>query len=167
MRRFLVADSAVNWLWLMLPLLALDQGTKWWVSHSFNLFESKAVAPFLQFTLMHNTGAAFSFLADASGWQRWFFIGLGVAVIVGLLLWLRRIPRDQHWVPAALALLAGGALGNVIDRVWHGYVIDFIDVYYGSWHFPAFNVADSALTIGVAMLLIDGFFLSARKQDAA
>lgn len=167
MRRFLIADSAVNWLWLMLPVLALDQGTKWWVNQHFHLFESQAVAPLLQFTLMHNTGAAFSFLAEASGWQRWFFIGLGVAVIAGLLLWLRRIPRGQRFVPAALALLAGGALGNVIDRVWHGYVIDFIDVYYGSWHFPAFNVADSALTVGVAMLLIDGFFLSGRKQESA
>jgi signal peptidase II len=105
---------------------------------------------------LHNTGAAFSFLSNASGWQRWVFVGLGVAVSTGILVWLRRLPsKGQGMLAAGLSLIVGGALGNVIDRVLHGHVIDFIRVHWGEHYFPAFNVADSAITVGAALIVLD------------
>jgi signal peptidase II len=112
--------------------------------------------PVLELMRLHNTGAAFSFLSDADGWQRWLFIGLGVAVSAGILVWLRRLPaKGQGMLAAGLSLIVGGALGNVIDRVLHWHVIDFIRVHYGEHYFPAFNVADSAITIGAALIVLD------------
>ena len=111
----------------------------------------------LDFTLLHNTGAAFSMLAGASGWQRWFFIGLAGVVSVMLIVWIWRIPRGEKLLPLALALILGGAIGNVIDRIWHGYVVDFIHAHWGEAYFPAFNIADSAITIGAALLILDAF----------
>ncbi len=111
--------------------------------------------PVLDFTLLHNTGAAFSFLAGASGWQRWFFIGLAAVVSVVLVAWIWRTPRGEKLLPLALSLILGGALGNVIDRVEHGYVVDFIHVHWGAAYFPAFNVADTAITVGAALLILD------------
>lgn len=143
------------WLWLSVLVVAIDQLTKRLVDTSMQLYQSIEVAPFFQFTYLRNQGAAFSFLAGAGGWQRWFFIGLAVVASVLICLWLKRMGKDQRWEAAAWALVLGGALGNLIDRIAYGYVIDFLDVYYRQWHWPAFNVADSAITIGVAMLLID------------
>lgn len=156
--------GAANWLWLSGLIIALDQLTKWFIVRNMVLYERIEVLPILEITRLHNEGAAFSFLSDASGWQRWFFIGLGLVVTVILMIWLRRLPRrGQSWVAAGLALIAGGAMGNVIDRVRHGWVIDFLHFHYEQWYFPAFNVADSAITVGAALLIIDAVFVSRGK----
>lgn len=145
------------WLWLSLAVIGLDQATKFLVTRFFELYERVEVLPVLDFTLLHNTGAAFSMLAGASGWQRPFFIALGVAVSVMLLVWMWRTPRGDKLLPVALALILGGAVGNLIDRVINGYVVDFIHAHWGAAYFPAFNVADSAITIGAALLVLDAF----------
>jgi signal peptidase II len=144
----------LRWLWLSLLVILLDQGTKYLAENQLQLYQSVPVLSFFNFTLAYNTGAAFSFLADAGGWQRWFFMGLAFAVSMGLIFWLRRLRANALWEAFAVALILGGALGNVIDRLWHGYVIDFIDLYYQSWHWPAFNIADSAITVGAALLIL-------------
>ena len=145
------------WLWLSVAVVLLDQVTKFLVARFLELYERVEVLPVLDFTLLHNTGAAFSILAGASGWQRGFFIGLGSIVSVALVVWLWRLPRGERLLPIALALIIGGAIGNVIDRVLHGYVIDFVHVHWGAAYFPAFNIADSAITIGAALLMLDAF----------
>jgi signal peptidase II len=153
------------WLWLSLVVLAADQYSKHWIVEHLYYTEEIVLHPLLTVTRLHNRGAAFSFLADASGWQHWLFVGLGVSVSIGILLWLRRL-RRQPWLAAALALLLGGALGNVIDRVRFGYVVDFILVHYEQWSWPAFNVADSALTVGAVMLVIESFLTRRREENA-
>ena len=146
------------WLWLSLAVVVLDQVTKFLVTRFLELYERvEVLPPVLDFTLLHNTGAAFSLLADASGWQRGFFITLGLVVSIGLTVWMWRQPRGERLLPIALALIIGGAVGNVIDRVVYGYVIDFIHAHWGSAYFPAFNIADSAITIGAGLLLLDAF----------
>ena len=148
--------GASAWLWLALAVITADQWTKFLIVSSFDEFDSVTLLPILDFMRLHNAGAAFSFLSDASGWQRWMFTGLGITVSVGIFVWLRRLPaRGQHLLAAALALIMGGALGNVIDRMLWGHVIDFIRVHYQQWYFPAFNVADSAITVGAAFLILD------------
>lgn len=145
------------WLWLSLAVIGLDQATKFLVLRFFELYERVEVLPVLDFTLLHNTGAAFSMLAGASGWQRPFFIGLGIVVSVLLVAWIWRTPRGDKLLPLALSLILGGALGNVIDRVRLGYVVDFIHAHWGVAYFPAFNIADSAITIGAMLLIVDAF----------
>lgn len=146
----------VQWLWISAAVIVLDQLTKVWISHSLGLFDVVPVLPFFNLTLLHNTGAAFSMLDHASGWQRWFFIALGIGVSLGIMAWLRRLPASgQALLSSGLSLIVGGALGNVLDRVWRGYVIDFIQVHYGHWNFPAFNLADSAITVGAALVILD------------
>jgi signal peptidase II len=146
------------WLWLSLVVVVLDQATKFLVTRFFDLYERvEVLPPVLDFTLLHNTGAAFSLLANAPGWQRWFFIGLAGAVSVLLVVWIWRTPRGEKLLPLALALILGGAIGNVIDRILHGYVVDFIHAHWGDAYFPAFNIADSAITIGAALLILDAF----------
>jgi signal peptidase II len=137
--------------------------SKWIVSAQLDLYDSIAVIPSFNLVLAHNYGAAFSFLAGAGGWQRWFFTGLAIIVAVVLTVWMSRLKSEAKWEAISLALILGGAVGNVIDRVLHGYVIDFIDVYYGSYHWPAFNIADSAICVGAVMLIIDSF----RKKPEA
>lgn len=149
--------KGLRWLYLSAAVLALDQGTKDIAAAKLQLYESVEVLPSLNFTLLHNTGAAFSIFADASGWQRWFFTALAVAVGIAIVIWLARTPATARWMPCALALVLGGTLGNLYDRLTLGHVIDFIDVYYRNWHWPAFNIADSAISTGVIMLLIDTF----------
>jgi signal peptidase II len=145
------------WLWLSAAVIALDQATKFLVTRFLELYERVEVLPVLDFTLLHNTGAAFSLLAGASGWQRWFFIGLACVVSVMLVVWIWRTPRGEKLLPLALALILGGALGNVIDRAVHGYVVDFIHAHWGASYFPAFNIADSAITVGAVLLILDAF----------
>jgi signal peptidase II len=145
------------WLWLSVAVIALDQATKFLVTRFLELYERVEVLPVLDFTLLHNTGAAFSILAGASGWQRWFFIVLAVLVSGALVVWLCRLPRGQRMIAIALSLVLGGALGNVIDRIAHGHVVDFIHVHWGAAYFPAFNIADSAISIGAALLILDAF----------
>jgi signal peptidase II len=152
----------LKWLWLTALVIVLDQTSKLLVDHNMELFESITVIPMFQLTYVRNTGAAFNFLAHAGGWQRWFFIVLSLAASIAISIWLNNLPKDRKWEAAAWALVLGGALGNLIDRISYGYVIDFLDAYYQQWHFPAFNVADSAITIGVAMLLIDVVLASRR-----
>jgi signal peptidase II len=143
------------WLWLSAVVVMLDQVTKAVIIQRFALFERIDVLPVLSITRLHNTGAAFSFLSDAGGWQRWFFVVLGVAISLLVVAWLRRLPARRGWLAASLALVVGGAVGNIIDRLVHGHVVDFISVHYERWFFPAFNVADSAITVGAAVLLIE------------
>ncbi|MCC6208054.1 MAG: signal peptidase II [Gammaproteobacteria bacterium] len=154
--------GGLRWLWLTGAVLVSDQLSKAWIVATLSLYERIPLLPFLDITRVHNRGAAFSFLSSAAGWQRWFFTALALAVSVAILLWLRRLPREQRGLAAGLALVLGGALGNVWDRLQFGYVVDFIDVYYGSWHWPAFNVADSAISIGAVLLILDA--LATRKK---
>jgi signal peptidase II len=142
------------WLGIALLVILLDQFTKTLVLGWFQLGDSRTVTSFFNLVRVHNTGAAFSFLAGASGWQRWFFVGLG-AVAAVFIVWLLRSHGGQRLFATALALILGGALGNVIDRLLHGYVVDFIQVHYGGWYFPSFNVADSAISVGAVLLIID------------
>lgn len=158
------ATSSLPWLWLSALVIVLDQFSKWLAETHLVPHQPLGLLPSLNLTLMYNTGAAFSFLSDAGGWQRWLFTGLAVIVSVGLVIWLARLPVRQYTVAAALALILGGALGNVIDRVRLGHVIDFIQVYYSDWYFPAFNAADSAITLGVMLLLLDAM-LKPHQRD--
>lgn len=156
--------GARPWLWVTLAVIVLDQWTKWLVTQNFSEFDSLAVLPVLDLIRLHNEGAAFSILSNASGWQRWMFTALGIGVSAGLLIWLWRLPaRGQHRLAAALALVMGGALGNVIDRILWGHVIDFIHVHYEQWYYPAFNVADSSITVGAGLLILDSV-LSGRSS---
>jgi signal peptidase II len=164
-RWFGLRAGASNWLWLAVAVMALDQWTKQLVTERLVEFERHVVTPMLELMRLHNEGAAFSFLSDASGWQRWVFVALGVAVSVGILVWLRRLPaRGHNLLAAGLSFLLGGALGNVIDRVLLGHVIDFIRVHYADYYFPAFNVADSAITIGAVLIVLDHFLEMDRRH---
>jgi len=157
--------GASNWLWLSVAIMVIDQWTKQIVTERLAEFERIVVTPSLELMRLHNEGAAFSFLSNASGWQRWLFVGLGVAASIGILIWLRRLPaRGQHLLAAGLALLLGGALGNVIDRVLLGHVVDFIRVHWNEHYFPAFNVADSAITIGAILIALDSFLELDRRR---
>ncbi len=147
----------LKWLWVSVLVIVLDQLTKLWASHALDYAAPVAVLPYFNLTLMHNTGAAFSFLSEAGGWQRWFFALVALFVSAVILVWLKRLPSGKVWLSVALALVLGGALGNVWDRITLGYVIDFIDLYYQARHWPAFNLADSAISVGAVMLIIDSF----------
>ncbi len=142
------------WLGLALLLFIADQITKQWILDRYQLGDATVITSFFNIVRAHNTGAAFSFLADASGWQRWFFTGIGVAAAV-FIVWMLRAHAGQRLFSFALACILGGAVGNVIDRLQHGYVVDFLDFHWAGWHFPAFNVADSAISIGAVLLILD------------
>jgi signal peptidase II len=142
------------WLGIALVVIVLDQLTKSLILANFAYGDSVHVTSFFNVVRVHNTGAAFSFLAGASGWQRWFFVGLG-AVAAGFIVWMLRSHGGQKMFAWALALILGGALGNVIDRLLHGYVVDFIQVHWADRYFPSFNLADSAITLGAILLIVD------------
>ena len=161
----------LKWLWLTLLVVVLDLSSKAVISHYFSLYESMVVIPgWFNLTLAHNSGAAFSFLADQSGWQRWFFAIIAGSVSLVIFFWIKRLKSHERWLAIALALVLGGALGNLWDRLTLGYVVDFLDVYYHdaatykTMHWPAFNIADSAISIGAVMLIIDAFFSSNRED---
>lgn len=155
-RWFGLRAGASNWLWLAVAVMALDQWTKSLITERFDEFDRLVLFPYLELMRLHNEGAAFSFLSNAGGWQRWMFTGLGVLVSTMILVWLRRLPaKGQSLLAAGLSLVLGGALGNVIDRVLWGHVIDFIRVHYQEYYFPAFNVADSAITVGAVLVILD------------
>lgn len=147
----------IRWLLLAGGIIAIDQITKLWVLGSFYLHEQRAITDFFNLVLVFNSGAAFSFLAGAGGWQKWFFVGLALVISAWLLSMLRQ-HATERLLPTALSLVLGGALGNVIDRLRFGAVVDFLDVHIAGWHWPAFNVADSAITIGVGLMLLHQFF---------
>lgn len=161
-----IAPNALRWLLLSAVVVLLDQYTKWLALEHLQLHDPVPVIDgVLNWMLAYNEGAAFSFLADQGGWQRWFFTGLAAVVSVVLVVWLSRTPRSDWRNALPLALILGGAVGNVIDRARLGHVVDFIDVYYGSWHWPAFNIADSAICVGAVCLV--AFSLFGGKDPAA
>lgn len=156
----------LKWLWLSAAVIILDQITKYVAERSLVLYAPVEITLFFNFTLVYNPGAAFSFLGDASGWQRWFFIGVAFAAAVFIIWWLKQLHRDERWTAAGLALILGGAIGNVIDRLWHGHVIDFLDFHYAGYHWPAFNVADAAITVGAVILVGYSLFFARNTTDA-
>ena len=143
-----------RWLWLSALVVALDQGTKWMAEAALDPYLPVPLVPSFNLTLMYNEGAAFSFLAGAGGWQRWFFAGLATLITIALGVWLHRLKATERVTAIGIGLVMGGAVGNLIDRMLTGRVVDFIDVYYAGWHWPAFNLVDSAISVGVALLLI-------------
>lgn len=152
-----------RWLWIAGAVLALDQASKWLALGQLTLHESIPLAPFLNLTLVFNKGAAFGFLSTASGWQNLFFIGIAMVATAVILYLLRRVGAKDRFMAVALMLILGGAVGNLIDRLVYGHVVDFIDVYYGTWHWPAFNVADSAITVGAVMIVFDALGIGGRQ----
>ena len=142
------------WLGIAVLIVVLDQFTKVLVLGSFQYGDSLPITSFFNLVRVHNLGAAFSFLADAGGWQRWFFTGLGIVAAL-VMVWMLRSHAGQRLFCSAISFILGGAVGNVIDRLLHGYVVDFLDFYWGRWHFPAFNVADCAITVGAGLLILD------------
>jgi signal peptidase II len=146
--------SLVPWLGLALILLIADQFTKVLILGYYQLGDATYVTSFFNVVRVHNSGAAFSFLANAGGWQRWFFTGIGIAAAL-FIVWMLRSHPGQKLFAFALACILGGAVGNVIDRLLHGYVVDFLDFHYAGWHFPAFNIADAAITVGAVCLILD------------
>ncbi|MDX8129654.1 signal peptidase II [Methylomonas sp. OY6] len=155
----------LKWLWISAVTLVLDQASKLAVDGSMQLFESIPLLPYFNLTYVHNTGAAFSFLAQAGGWQRWLFAGLAVVMSSIIAVWLYRLKKHETLMAVALSLVLGGAIGNLIDRVAYGYVIDFLDVYYRNWHWPAFNIADSAICVGVGLMLLESFGVGRKTVD--
>ena len=156
--------AAFAWLSLSAVIIVLDLWTKLIATESLTLYRPVEVFSWLNMTLAHNYGAAFSFLSDAGGWQRWLFTGLASVVTVVLVVWLLRLSAKEKRLATALSLVIGGAIGNLIDRIVNGYVVDFIDVYYRDWHWPAFNLADSAISCGIILLLLDGLFYSSTTK---
>jgi len=157
--------TRLKWLGLSLLAVILDQVSKLVVVSSMQLYQSIPITSFFKLTYVRNTGAAFSFLSDAGGWQRWFFAGLAIIISMVIAVWLTRLKQHETVLAVALSLVLGGAIGNLIDRLAYGYVIDFLDVYYGSWHWPAFNIADSAITLGVVLMLLESFGWVGTKQS--
>ena len=154
------AVHKLNWkLWLLITIVVfiLDQWTKHLVLANMELYSRIEILPFFNLVHVHNYGAAFSFLSDQPGWQRWFLSGVTVVVSVGIFIWLTRLKKHQVLLATALVLILGGALGNLYDRLAYGYVVDFIDWYYGTYHWPAFNIADAGISVGAVLLIIDTF----------
>lgn len=148
------SGSMLPWLGLALLILIADQFTKILIIGSYRLGDSTFITSFFNIVRAHNTGAAFSFLADASGWQRWLFTGIGVVATV-FIVWMLRSHPGQKLFSFSLACILGGAIGNVVDRLLYGYVVDFLQLHWGGWYFPAFNIADSTITIGAVGLILD------------
>ncbi|ART80062.1 signal peptidase II [Oceanisphaera avium] len=149
-------NSGLRWWWLAILTIVLDQISKWLTVTYLDFgYPGVSLAPFFNLVHVYNPGAAFSFLADQDGWQRWFFAGLAAAVTVLLSVWMAKLPKAARWLPAAYALVIGGAIGNVIDRLMLGHVVDFLDFHVHAWHWPAFNLADSFIFIGAVMIIID------------
>lgn len=154
----------LKWLWVAVLAFALDYLTKQMAEHFLNFAQPVYILPVFDLTLLYNKGAAFSFLAAESGWQRWLFALIAIGVSTVLLGWLLRLQTSERWLSVALTLIIGGALGNLHDRLLYGHVIDFLHVHWDNHYFPAFNIADSAITIGAIMLAIDSL-LAARKGN--
>jgi len=156
------------WLWYALALwvIVLDQASKHLAEGLLEYAQPQAVTAWFNLTLQYNTGAAFSFLSDAGGWQRWFFTGIALLISGVLVVWLYRLPRVQRLLPLSLALILGGAVGNLWDRVVLGHVVDFISLHYAGYYFPAFNLADSAITVGAACMILDSFRSHREPENA-
>lgn len=152
----------LRWLWLALLVVVLDQATKFWAEAALRFAEPVELLSWFNLTLLYNRGAAFSFLAGAGGWQRYLFLGIGLVAVIVIVLWLRRLRPQETYTAAGLTLILGGAVGNLIDRALYGHVVDFIDWHYGGWHWPAFNIADAAITVGAVLVVLSSF----RKPSA-
>ena len=148
------SSAMLPWLGLALIIFIADQFTKVLILGYYQLGDATYVTSFFNVVRVHNSGAAFSFLANAGGWQRWFFTGIGIAATL-FMVWMLRAHAGQKLFSFALSCILGGAVGNVVDRMMHGYVVDFLDFHYAGWHFPAFNIADAAITIGAVCLILD------------
>ena len=156
----------ITWMVVAFAIVAADQLTKWAIIEWVALYEKVPLNSFINVTHQRNPGAAFSFLADAGGWQRWFFVVLSAGVSCVLTVWLWRIRNQgQAVLVAGIALVLGGAIGNLIDRIMLGYVTDFIQVWFGNWAFPSFNIADAAISVGAALMIIDALFFSGREEE--
>ncbi|OSN08708.1 signal peptidase II [Lonsdalea iberica] len=164
--RHSMKSTGLRWLWLALVVLVVDLGSKQWVMTHFQLGESLPLIPFFNLTYAHNPGAAFSFLADKDGWQRWFFAVIALAITAALLVMMYRSSASQKLNNIAYAMIIGGAVGNLTDRLVHGYVIDFVDFYINDWHYPIFNIADAGICIGALLIVLEGFFVSSEKKKA-
>ncbi|MFB6435101.1 MAG: signal peptidase II [Candidatus Malihini olakiniferum] len=151
-----ICSSGLRWLWLALVVLTVDLSVKYWVLANFELGETLALFPSLNLHYARNYGAAFSFLADKGSWQRWFFSSVAIMIVVALLVMMYRNRADQKLSNVAYALIIGGALGNLFDRTWHGFVVDYIDVYIGNSHFATFNLADAAICIEAGLVVLGG-----------
>ena len=158
--------NALRWLWLTALVIALDQLTKSWVLADIRPGEQiPVISGFWYWTLAFNKGAAFSFLSDAGGWQRWFFVTIGVLVSAAMVVWLSRLDVRERLTAYGLALVVGGAIGNLIDRILLGKVVDFLQWHWQDWYWPSFNLADSAITLGVVLLLLDGLFPGRSNEE--
>lgn len=165
--RIPLAASGVRWLWLAALIVVVDQLSKLWIQGSMELYETIEVLPVLNIYHTFNPGAAWSFLAHADGWQRWLFSLLAIGVSIGLIVWLRRLSSHrQALLVSGLVLIIGGAVGNLIDRLYLGHVVDFIQAHWGEWYFPAFNVADSAISVGAGLVIFDSLRESVRERRA-
>lgn len=154
--------NQLRWLWLSVAVIFVDQLSKYLITKHLVLYEPMPLLPFLNLTLQHNLGAAFGFLNKAGGWQRWLLTIIAIIVSGAILTMLKRLPRNDQWSACGLALVLGGALGNLYDRITQAYVTDFIDFHTQTWHFAVFNLADTAINVGVAVWLI-GMYLNSRK----
>ena len=148
------SSAMLPWLGLALIIFIADQFTKVLILGYYQLGDATYVTSFFNVVRVHNSGAAFSFLANAGGWQRWFFTGIGIAATI-FIVWMLRAHAGQKLFSFALSCILGGAVGNVVDRMMHGYVVDFLDFHYAGWHFPSFNIADAAITVGAICLILD------------
>lgn len=159
-------DTGLRWLWLTLLLLVIDQVTKHWVAGTFDYGETLSVLPFFNLTYVHNPGAAFSFLADQGGWQRWLFTAIATIASIAFLVWMAKTPKHQYLLSIAFSLILSGAVGNLIDRALLGYVIDFLDFHWADYHFAAFNIADSVIFIGAALMIFESFTNKETNKDS-
>ena len=165
--RIPLAASGVRALWLAALIVVVDQLSKLWIQGSMELYETIEVLPVLNIYHTFNPGAAWSFMAHADGWQRWLFSLLAIGVSIGLIVWLRRLSSHrQALLVSGLVLIIGGAVGNLIDRLYLGHVVDFIQAHWGEWYFPAFNVADSAISVGAGLVIFDSLRESVRERRA-
>lgn len=160
-------DSGLRWYWIVVMVFLADQLSKQWVLANFDLYESINLLPIFNFTYVRNYGAAFSFLSDAGGWQRWFFAVIALGFSTVLTIWLRKQASTEWRLNLAYTLVIGGALGNLVDRLMHGFVVDFLDFYWGTSHYPAFNIADSAIFIGAVLIIWDSFFSENSKTTTS
>ncbi|MFC0180761.1 signal peptidase II [Thorsellia kenyensis] len=156
--------SGITWWWVILLVIAIDLGSKFAILGNFYLGESVSIIPFLNFSYAQNTGAAFGFLSDHDGWQRWFFTLIAISISGILFYFMRQTHKSNILLNLGYAMVIGGALGNLFDRLVHGFVVDFIDFYINTWHFATFNIADIAISLGAAAIILDGFFPKKKKN---
>ncbi len=162
--RKLFSQTGMRFLWLSVLGFVLDQLSKNWIVDNIEAYQAIQITTFFNITHVYNYGAAFSFLSEAGGWQRWFFTIIAFGVSGLILWWLKQTTKEQVILPIAFCLILGGALGNAYDRLLHGYVIDFLVVYYQDWYWPAFNIADSSIFLGATLLIVEMFINKEQKK---